>query len=302
MAYSVSSTVLVAAATYNLTNLNTARDELSIAANNTSKDSWILRALAGVSGMVTTYLRRVLVPEIVQDAFDIQQDPYPYQTPGGFAELVLTRWPVLGVISVIQTTAAGSSPSTKVMVQGKDYTLDPETGRLLRLNPFTGVVTTWEALPVVVQYAAGFGSIVSESGQVPSTAPYQVTVSQAATFSCDWNVASSSGTPFTRVSGIPAPGQYAVSAGIYTFNATDAGTGLAVQYAVAKVPDDIVDVVLQMLTGRYMSKGRDPSLIQRETPGVGVERFWIGTTPGQNSPFPPDVEGVLRPYKTPMVV
>jgi hypothetical protein len=84
---------------------------------------------------VRVHCNRVFVPELVRDQFDIQQDPYPYQTPGGFAQLQLSRWPVIGGVSVVQTLASGASPSTQLLIEGKDYRLDAAAGQLLRLNP-----------------------------------------------------------------------------------------------------------------------------------------------------------------------
>jgi hypothetical protein len=143
---------------------------------------------------------------------------------------------------------------------------------------------------------------VAEEGLVPADAPYQFTVEEAATFSCDQSVAYSGGAPLMRVKSNPAPGQYAVAAGVYLFNAADAGVALDFSYGTVAIPADILDVALQVITSRYASKNRDPLLVQQDTPGIGLQRWWIGTTPGQNSPFPPDLEGILQPYQMPVVV
>jgi hypothetical protein len=295
MSYAVVTTVLSAAASYDLTDLATVKDELSL--TDTLADAWLSRGISQVSASISNYTKRVFAPEYVQDVFDIQQDPYPYQTPGGFAELQLTRWPVLAVISVVQTLAAGS---TQTLVQNTDFRADPATGRLLRLNPFTGVATTWEAYPLTVLYTAGFGALVTESHVVPAS-PYQVTVSQSAAFSCAQSVSYASGTAFSAVAANPAQGQYAVANGVFTFNPADTGQTLSFVYATSAIPFDIIDVCLQLITGRFQARGRDPALIQRDTPGVGTERFWFGGEPGQRGPFPPDLQGILDSYRTPTV-
>lgn len=296
MGYSVVSTVLSSAASYDLTDLGTVRDELSIAENDTSDDSWLTRAIGQVSKAIERHTKRVFVPEVVQDVFDIQQDPYPYQTPGGFAALQLSRWPVLAVSSVVQMLAVGM---TQTLVEGTDFRTDPKTGALLRLNKFTGVVTIWEALPVTVQYTAGFGALVQESHTVPAAAPYQVPVSQASAFSCDVSVSYASGTALTPVAANPAQGQYSVSTGTYTFNAADEGQALSFAYATAAIPDDLVEICLRLITARYSAKDRDPNLIQQDTPGVGTQRWWFGGAPGQKGAFAPDIEAALDEYRVP---
>lgn len=296
MSYSVVTTILSAAASADLTDLATAKDELSI--TDASSDAWLTRALAQVSAAIGVYCKRGFAPECVQDAFDIQQDPYPYQTPGGFPSLELTRWPLLGLVSVTQTIALGT-PQT--LVQDTDFRLDPTNGRLLRLNPFTGVVTLWEALPVSAVYTAGYGALVQESHTVPGT-PFQVAVAQASTFSCNQQVSYANGTVLTPVAANPAQGQYSYTpAGLYTFNPADAGQSLSFAYATLSVPDDLVDATLRLVTARFKAKDRDPALIQRDQPGLGTERYWFGGAPGQKGPFPPDVQALLDAYRTPTV-
>jgi hypothetical protein len=296
--YSVVTTVLSAAASYDLTDLATAKDELSIATADTSHDTWLGRAITQVSKAIATHTKRVFAPEYVQDVFDVQQDPYPYQTPGGFAQLELTRWPVLAVVSVVQTLAPGT---TQTLVEGTDFRTDPATGRLLRLNLFTGVGTTWEAVPVTVTYSAGFGALVQEPHTVPASAPYTVTVADAGTFSCAQSVSYASGTALTLVAASPAQGQYSVADGVYTFNAGDEGQSLTFVYATLGIPEDLIEIVLRLITARYWAKDRDPALVQQDTPGVGTQRWWFGGAPGQKGPFPPDVEAFLDSYRMPVV-
>lgn len=62
-----------------------------------------------------------------------------------------------------------------------------------------------------------------EQAPIPTT-PFTVTVSQAATFVEDGGVLdTTAGKWLTRVASAPATGQYAVTAGVYTFAAADVG-------------------------------------------------------------------------------
>ena len=132
---------------------------------------------------------------------------------------------------------------------------------------------------------------------MPGSAPYQVSVTDPTLFCCDVSVADLTGNSFTRVKGAPTAGQYAVAAGVYTFAAADAGKSLTFSFAAADIPADIVGCMVQAVNSRWASRGRDPSLVQRDTPGVGTERFWFGGAPGQDGPFPPDIAAILDPYR-----
>jgi hypothetical protein len=296
--YSVVTTVLSQAASYDMTDLASVRLELSFKTADSSNDAWLAQmAIPQVSRAIMRHCKRPFAPEQVQDAFDIEQDPYPSQTPGGFANLQLSRWPVLSVSSVVQTLAIATS---QTLVEGVDFRVDAETGQLLRLNPFTGVGSLWEAIPVTVVYAAGYGALVAEARTVPAT-PFQITVAEASTFSCDLGVTYASGTSLTRVTATPAAGQYSVdlTTATYTFNVADVGQALDFSYATKALPDDLVEIVLRLITARFKGKNRDPNLIQQDTPGVGSQRWWFGGAPGQKGAFAPDIEAALEDYRVP---
>lgn len=289
----VVSTVSAPAATYDLTDKDTAKDELGI--TDTSNDAWISRGISQVSALIMSETSRVFAPECVQDVFDIP--PNRSQRPGGVSELQLSRWPILGVVSVVQGLGS-TTPVT--LIAGTDFRIDAEHGLLLRLNSDTGTVSAWEPMPTTVKYTAGYGALVQESHTVPST-PFQVTVAKASAFSCDQSVAYASGVFLTLVSASPGVGQYAVAQGLYAFNVGDVGQVLSFAYCTLSVPNDLADIVLRLVTGRFSAKGRDPSLVQIDTPGVGTQRWWFGSVPGQTGPFPPDIAASLDKYRVPVV-
>jgi hypothetical protein len=206
-------------------------------------------------------------------------------------EVQLSRWPVIKIVSVAQTLSTGL---TQTLVEGTDFSVDSENAILTRLDPVSGAVLSWEADPLTVIYMAGYGTLATETHSVPAS-PYQITVNQSAAFSCDQYVKYASGAALTRVSGSPAAGQYSV-AGVYTFAAADTGQSLTFAYGVKSIPDDLVEICLRLITARYKSKDRDPALVQQETPGVGLRRWWFGGAPGQTGQFPPDIAAALEPY------
>lgn len=73
-----------------------------------------------------------------------------------------------------------------------------------------------------------------ESKSVPASGPYTVTVNNSASFVTDVKVTNSTGTIiYERVTGTPGTYQYSVAAGVYTFNAAQAGQAVKIYYGYA---------------------------------------------------------------------
>jgi hypothetical protein len=70
---------------------------------------------------------------------------------------------------------------------------------------------------------------LDEAVTVPASGPYTVTVAHAAAFVSDQGV-TIGGTPLTKVAGTPGALQYAVTAGVYTFNAAQHGAAAVISY------------------------------------------------------------------------
>jgi hypothetical protein len=90
----------------------------------------------------------------------------------------------------------------------------------------------------------------------------------------------------------------------FVYRLTDAGaiqswgsTPLVVSYTAGyeTIPADLQEIALRLVSSRYRAKGRDPSLVQRDQEGRS-ERFWFGSVPGQEGPYPPDIASVLNRY------
>lgn len=81
--------------------------------------------------------------------------------------------------------------------------------------------------PAAGQVATAF----AETGTIPGT-PYQITVSNTATFVDDLGVVSATtGIPYAKVASAPTTGQYSVSAaGVYTFAAADTTLTVLISY------------------------------------------------------------------------
>jgi hypothetical protein len=298
MSFDIVTTVITSAASYNMASLATIKDELNIASNSIDNDAWLTRALTQVSKAMMSATNRVFAPEFIQDVFYINRNRSQY--PSGLREVQLSRFPVLAIASVVQVSS--SIGTTATLVNGTDFTVDYKTGRMIRIDATTGREMYWEPDNLTIQYVAGYGASVQETKTVPAT-PYQVTVTQSATFSCDQSVTYSSGIALKSVLASPTLGQYVVNplTGLYTFNADDVGQSMTFTYATSSPPSDLEEATLRLVTARFRSKGRDPTLTMRETPGVGIERFWFGGAPGQKGAFPPDVQSLLSHYHTPVM-
>jgi hypothetical protein len=73
---------------------------------------------------------------------------------------------------------------------------------------------------------------INEVGTIPGSGPYTVTVAQSATFVEDLGVVdANTGLRMIRVASAPATGQYAVTAGVYTFAAADTAHVVWISYS-----------------------------------------------------------------------
>ena len=295
------STVTTPSASYALVDLATVKDELSIKITDTSGDTSLNRAIASVSQIIADYCSAPYGPFVVEaliDTFQFDRDAFPGLKFAGENRIALERCPVLSVTSVTQTLPDGT---TRALVAGTDYVLNPKQGELTRMR-CDGMATRWETLPLAVVYVAGFGALnTAEPHTVPATAPYAVAVNNAAMFAFDQTATYANGTALAAVAANPVAGQYTVSgAGSYTFAAADAGKGVLLSYASNAIPSSLVSYVLEIITSRWSSRGRDPALVQRETQGIGIEKFWFGSEPGQDGELPPRIQAALdNTYRPP---
>lgn len=148
MGIRVVTTVTAAAANYLLTDLATVKAELGI--SGSANDAALRRYLKSSSAAAAQYCNRVFQAEAVTDAFYPEQDPYPFQVPGGVSALQLTRWPMVSVTTVTENGVA--------LAQDSDFRIDAARGQLLRLDG-NGALRGWPARPIVAAYTGGYQAI-----------------------------------------------------------------------------------------------------------------------------------------------
>lgn len=138
---------------------------------------------------------------------------------------------------------------------------------------------------VAIAYQAGYTQQATQAANVPGTpGPYTFTVTNAATFWADLGVSG-----LTLTTGSPGPGQYSVSAGIYTFNAAQQGQAIAITYAFGAAPLDLQQSATQLVAAKYRSRQWIEQLSQIQ-PGVG-------TTSYSKLAIPADVQMVIDRYR-----
>ncbi|MCL8385565.1 phage head-tail connector protein [Xanthobacter aminoxidans] len=148
MALDIITTIVMPASTADLVTLDDVKTELEI--TGTAADAWLNKVISRASAAAAQYCNRTLVQEVVKDEFWAGRDGYPWVLPGGVAPLQLTRWPVTAVDSVLENGVVLSDPA--------DYRRQPGTGHLIRLDG-NSWPRKWPALPIVVQYTAGYSPI-----------------------------------------------------------------------------------------------------------------------------------------------
>jgi len=146
-------TVTTAATSQDLTTLALVKAELGVTdtASDTLLAAWITRASAAIA----QYCNRIFAAETLRDDVLPERDPYPWQVPGTFAPLQLSRRPVL------------ASPVVTVSVMGEaldaatDFLVDRAAGQIVRLDA-AGRPRAWTPDPTSVVYRAGYDQIPAD--------------------------------------------------------------------------------------------------------------------------------------------
>lgn len=298
MAVEIITTVLLAATAtaparpYDLTDLATVHDELSITTNDTSNDTFLSRAITQASSAIANYCNRVFQIEAVQDLFYIQQDPYPYQVPGGVFPLQLSRWPLTDSTPISFTGNTHGS----ILVDGIASTAGMEQGDL--------VFAADGSIPAGTEIASivGPNSInLSKAASSSSTGlSMNIGLQVVQTLSVGVTQTLVYGKDFT----VDAVKGWLIRLNLFTAIAAQwEAVPTVVQYQAGydEIPDDLVEATLRMVTGRFRARGRDPVLMARDMNGnVGSERYWVGGMKGQVGSIPPEVVGLIEQYRVPV--
>lgn len=147
--------VTTLAPSYNLIDIMTCKTLLGI--TNTAQDAVLTLWIANASTAVRNFCNNPFVIETMTEQYWPPRDGWPGSVRADTQPLQVSRWPVTGVTSVIETITG--TPTT--LVQGTDYLLDAPVGQLIRLDTF-GYPKGWRSNPIAVVYAAGYATIPSD--------------------------------------------------------------------------------------------------------------------------------------------
>jgi hypothetical protein len=95
-----------------------------------------------------------------------------------------------------------------------------------------GAMYNYAFFGIQTQTSGQFGYYQDINGVAVATSITPSVPSGGAAWSADLGVRNPSGVPMTRVASAPAVGQYSVSAGVYTFNSTDATTYAGLKFYI----------------------------------------------------------------------
>lgn len=213
---------------------------------------------------------------------------YSETLDGESMRITLRHWPVLSIASLVIDDLAVPPATAGVrygyLLQGADAA---PPGRQQAVDIF-GRWMLRGRQNVAIAYSAGY-SVSGEAQAVPGATPWQVAADQPfGPWGSDLGVVyAATGTPLVAVASSPSIGQYAVSAGVYTFSAADAGAQLSLSYGY--VPQDIAQAALELAAERFRAAER-----------IGLRSKSLGgqeTIAYDTSAVPAAVLSLLQPYR-----
>jgi len=213
-------------------------------------DNLLSLLISQVSRAILTFLDRPsILPTTYTDIID----------GGNDTSVMLCYWPVNSIASCVVDGVA--MPPAPPLVAGapapRGYILDPADavppGRMQRLSLRYGLFH--QGLQnIIISYFAGY-QVSNEVAAVPAVAPFTIAaLAPYGAFASDGGVAYAGGIALTPVVSNPSAGQYAVSDGLYTFAAGDAGAAVALTYGY--IPHDLALAATEWAAERYAYHAR----------------------------------------------
>ena len=238
------------------------------------------------------YCNRTFQVEALRDLIYIQQDPFPWQVPGGVFALQLSRWPL---VDSTPATFFGNTHSS-TLIDAIASTAGIVVGALVFAAdgsiPAGTTVETVNSNSIVLSNAATSSEValsINTGLQVVQT--LAVGEPQTLLYGTDFTIDAIRGwlirlNPWTGVAqkweAEPVTVQY--------------------QAGYSTIPPDLNEAALRLVTARFRARGRDPVLVQRDQGGqIGTERYWVGGVRGQVGVLPPEIVGLVDHYRVPVI-
>jgi hypothetical protein len=226
-----------------LTNLAALKAWLGLPAGPAASDATLAVLITAASRAICAALSR---PNV------LPQD-YAEVLDGDRRTLTLRHWPALQVRSVtwngvaVPQIAAGSVGAAFGYILRPGDLAPPGTPQALDLF---GVAPSHRRANVVVDYRAGY-AVIDETQTIPVVAPFALApLAPYGAWASDLGVFyAENGGPLAAVAGAPAAGQYAVSDGVYSFAADDAGAAVSLSYGY--IPQDLAQAAIELAAERF---------------------------------------------------
>jgi hypothetical protein len=228
-----------------LTTLPALKAWLGLPAAASPNDATLAALVTAASRAICALLSRPgLLPQSYSEILD-----------GESARIMLRHWPVTSVASLaidgVAVPPAIAGVRHGYLLQSADVA---PPGRQQAVDIF-GCWSLCGRQNVAIAYKAGY-AVSGEAQTVPASAPWQLTaLAPFGPWGCDVGVAyAATGAALTTVTAAPSIGQYAVSAGVYTFCAADVGAALSLSYGY--IPQDIGQAALELAAERFRAAER----------------------------------------------
>jgi hypothetical protein len=266
---------------FDLTNLAALKAWLGLPSAPGSSDGTLSALVTAASRSIYAALSRPsLLPSSYAETIDLET-----------TRVTLRHWPVLQVTSVSWRGIAVPPDENANLEASIGYALEPgdgvPPGRPQALDLFGHQYRSGRQ-SLVLSYSAGY-AVQNEAQEIPAVAPIQLSAfSPYGSWGSDLGVIyTTTGSPLTAVSASPGAGQYAVSAGIYSFSGADAGQSVSLSYGY--VPQDIAQAALELAAERFRASDH----IGLKSKSIGGQETIAYDTSGLSAA----VLAMLQPYK-----
>ncbi len=266
---------------YDLTTLAALKAWLGLPAAAGPNDATLAALVTAASRSVYAVLSRPgLLPQSYTETLDLET-----------RRVTLRQWPVLQVNAVLWRGIVVPPDLSGDPDASVGYALQPgdaaPPGRPQAIDLFGDCYRPGRQ-SLVVSYRAGY-AVQGEAQTVPSSGPFQLAaLAPYGPWGSDLGVVyAATGAALAPVAAAPGAGQYAVSAGVYSFSAADAGQALALSYGYA--PQDVAQAALEMAAERF-----------RAAEHIGLRSKSVGgqeTIAYDTSAIPAPILAMLQPYK-----
>ena len=321
--------IIEAALDYDLVDLQTVKDDLGL--TTTTDDAYLQRRIDELSAAARKYMNRTIQAETVRDAFWPERDPYPWQLPGGFMPLQLSRWPIVGMVArsalaapplpVLGQVTGGASPSpqtffvvlTYVTIEGEtlpsaEASLSVGAGALLTVAgpPPAADSAQRPAIGWNVYVGLTQGAETLQNGMAPlpmetawtAPAPLVTGVSPPpATIVNENGTALLEGTDYLVDVG-RAQLTRLFSVDLYPNRWTTLPIAVTYTAGYPVVPPDVSGAISRAVKALYMGRMRDPAIKSQSAAGIYAATY--NPMPA-DAIFPPEVYGVLDGYRVPVI-